>query len=348
VVVVVDDQCGKVFTLLVKGSGSTFLGPNDLHDPNYDDMEYLIEFAKFAGYTGSSHEHDGNSKSGDYELTSEELFADTANGHCRFLLRVYPSTVLEESFSTNKSVVYTIVVAAFLFVVLAILITYDCMVIRKQRSLIDTATRSGAIVSSLFPKAVQEKLMEEAVGGRKERGGLRKRSSAVSDKVEEESNTTDLTTTRPLADLYLNTTILFADISGFTAWSSVREPAQVFVLLETLFSAFDECAKARRIYKVETVGDCYVAATGIPTARKDHAIVMCRFARDILCRMHALKQQLELTLGPGTADLNLRIGINSGPVTAGVIRGAQARFQLFGDTVRCFRHRFSLSRGHRL
>jgi class 3 adenylate cyclase len=49
------------------------------------------------------------------------------------------------------------------------------------------------------------------------------------------------------------------DIAGFTAWSSVREPSQVFILLETLYRAFDMIAKRRRVFKVETVGDCYVA-----------------------------------------------------------------------------------------
>ena len=53
-----------------------------------------------------------------------------------------------------------------------------------------------------------------------------------------------------------------ADIVGFTAWSSVREPFQVFTLLETVYNAFDRIAKKLRIFKVETIGDCYVAAAG--------------------------------------------------------------------------------------
>jgi class 3 adenylate cyclase len=69
--------------------------------------------------------------------------------------------------------------------------------------------------------------------------------------------------TKPIADLFPNTTIMFADIAGFTAWSSVREPSQVFTLLETVYSAFDAIAKRRKVFKVETVGDCYVAVTGL-------------------------------------------------------------------------------------
>jgi class 3 adenylate cyclase len=63
--------------------------------------------------------------------------------------------------------------------------------------------------------------------------------------------------TKPIADLFPNTTVMFADISGFTAWSSVREPSQVFTLLETVYKAFDINAKRHRVFKVETVGDCY-------------------------------------------------------------------------------------------
>ena len=113
----------------------------------------------------------------------------------------------------------------------------------------------------------------------------------------------------------------------------MREPCQVFILLETLYSAFDAIAKRRRIFKVETIGDCYVAAAGLPVPRAEHAIVMSKFADDIRNTMRTLTRELETTLGPDTGDLSLRIGLHSGPVTAGVLRGERARFQLFGDTM---------------
>ena len=117
------------------------------------------------------------------------------------------------------------------------------------------------------------------------------------------------------------------------------------------------------MFKVETVGDCYgecnslmmpscqriqmidlnsppftylgtsVAVTGLPEARKDHAVLMARFARDCLVKMTQVVQRLELLLGPDTAELAMRFGLHSGPVTAGVLRGEKSRFQLFGDTV---------------
>jgi class 3 adenylate cyclase len=126
---------------------------------------------------------------------------------------------------------------------------------------------------------------------------------------------------------------MFADLAGFTAWSSVREPVQVFTLLETLYRAFDDIAKRRRVFKVETVGDCYVAVTGLPEPRRDHAVAMARFARECVTQMQMLVKRLEVTLGPDTGDLELRVGLHSGPVTGGVLRGERSRFQLFGDTM---------------
>lgn len=70
---------------------------------------------------------------------------------------------------------------------------------------------------------------------------------------------------------------------------------------------------------------------GLPVPRKDHALVMARFAGEILKEMSKLVKSLEVSLGPDTADLTVRIGMHSGPVTGGVLRGARARFQLFGD-----------------
>jgi class 3 adenylate cyclase len=96
---------------------------------------------------------------------------------------------------------------------------------------------------------------------------------------------------------------MFADLVGFTAWSSVREPTQVFTLLETIYRAYDEMARQRRVFKVETVGDCYVAVAGLPEARKDHAVVMVRFAYDCLKKTNEVVKKLEVILGPDTANL---------------------------------------------
>ena len=76
-----------------------------------------------------------------------------------------------------------------------------------------------------------------------------------------------------------------------------------------------------------------MAATGLPSPQEEHAVIMCRFASDCLSRMQTLCASLAETLGEDTASLSMRIGLHSGPVTAGVLRGEKSRFQLFGDTV---------------
>jgi class 3 adenylate cyclase len=87
------------------------------------------------------------------------------------------------------------------------------------------------------------------------------------------------------------------------------------------------------VFKVETVGDCYVAVTGLPDPQANHAVIMARFACECMIKMGEVTRRLETTLGPDTAELCMRTGMHSGPVTAGVLRGDKSRFQLFGDTV---------------
>jgi class 3 adenylate cyclase len=207
---------------------------------------------------------------------------------------------------------------------------YDVLVQFRNEKIVYNAARSNAIVSSMFPEAIRDRLLQNSELSSKSN---LKAGHLKSYLLSGEGEGIDNMSSKPLADLFLETTVMFADISGFTAWSSVRDPSQVFILLESLYKAFDAIASRRRVFKVETVGDCYVAVTGLPEYRKDHAVVMARFARDILNKMDKLTKVLELSLGPGTGELKLRIGMHSGPVTGGVLRGERSRFQLFGDTM---------------
>lgn len=79
--------------------------------------------------------------------------------------------------------------------------------------------------------------------------------------------------------------------------------------------------------------DCYVAVCGLPDPRRDHTVIMARFAMECLFQLSVLLTKLEMLLGPDTADLGMRVGLHTGPVTAGVLRGERSRFQLFGDTM---------------
>ena len=81
-------------------------------------------------------------------------------------------------------------------------------------------------------------------------------------------------------------------------------------------------------------GDCYVAAAGLPLPQADHATRLARFASECMVQVAVLTAKLTESLGQDTANLRARIGMHSGPVTGGVLRGDKSRFQLYGDTVK--------------
>jgi class 3 adenylate cyclase len=153
---------------------------------------------------------------------------------------------------------------------------------------LDTATRSTAIVSSLFPSQVRDKLYptKNSLNAETTKGNLQ---SFLTDSKSAAGNDHERykeLVGSPIADLYPETTVFFADIAGFTSWSSTRQPSEVFHLLETLYGAFDEIADKHGVFKVETIGDSYVAVVGLlmPRNCKHHAVVIC--AKH--CRRHAI------------------------------------------------------------
>jgi class 3 adenylate cyclase len=316
-VVVMNNTCGEVFSVSVNGGNATIIGEYDAEDRYSSKPKKSSNFAK-----------EYNSK--DFIKYEEEV--------CLYQMTIYPGLKFEKSKNTVRPIIiFSVIIVIFLLTSMAFLL-FDCLVTRRQNKLLDTALRQNAIVNSLFPKNVQKKLMEEAdatleAAERQRTNKRRNLSTFLNDDQRSHERKADPFDSKPIADLFPNTTIMFADISGFTAWSSAREPAAVFTLLETIYRAFDEIAKRRRVFKVEVVGDCYVAVCGLPDPRKDHYAVMCRFAQDCMSAMHVHTKELEVRLGPDTGDLSLRVGLHSGPVVAGVLRGDKSRFQLFGDTM---------------
>lgn len=240
---------------------------------------------------------------------------------CPFSIHVYPMKEFEKSSHTMQTTAYPITVVLFFVFTVILFLAYDLLVERRQRVLMDSAQQSSAIVHSLFPSVVRDRLLV-----RSNSDSRNARSSATRTQPHVLDN-------EPIAEHFTDCTIMFADIAGFTAWSSEREPRQVFELLEALYFEFDKLANQLGVFKVETIGDCYVAVVGLPEPNRQHALVMTRFARQIQSKMNLLVKKLEASLGPGTSDLTLRIGLHSGSTTAGVLRGDKSRFQLFGDTM---------------
>lgn len=239
--VVLKNTCGQAFTYDIVGDSAVYLGAEDLHDTRYNHMEVQIDLARYI---------------------RPEIVTQTP-GHCMYSFSVFPS---DKYFVANESktpLYFTMVVASTFFLMAFTFFVYDRFVQRRNIKVLDAAARSNMIVSSLFPSNVRDRLFQNDASASKKTSIHAPAKSQLKnfltddgesgESIDEES---EILKTKPIADLFPETTILFADIAGFTAWSSMREPAQVFTLLETLYRAFDSIAKRRNVFKVETVGDC--------------------------------------------------------------------------------------------
>lgn len=129
-----------------------------------------------------------------------------------------------------------------------------------------------------------------------------------------------------IADGYAEATILFADLVGFTKLSTKATPEHLVEMLNRLFSRFDELSGRYGVEKIKTIGDAYMACAGVPVAREDHAEAVA----DMALAMH---EALEAHNREFHSELQLRIGINTGPVVAGVIGLKKFIYDLWGDTV---------------
>jgi len=129
-----------------------------------------------------------------------------------------------------------------------------------------------------------------------------------------------------IADGFQNASILFADLAGFTPVSQKLTPDELVKMLDAIFSRFDELVDEYRLEKIKTIGDEYMVASGIPIPRDDHAQALADFAL-------AMRDSLAEYSETNGVDLRMRIGINSGPVVAGVIGKRRFLYDLWGDSV---------------
>jgi len=129
-----------------------------------------------------------------------------------------------------------------------------------------------------------------------------------------------------IVDSLPEVTVMFADLVGFTALASRVASVDVVRLLDEVFSAFDELAAAQGLEKIKTIGDAYMVVGGLPTPRADHAEAVAEAALGMMA-------YVEQHPGDYPVPLRLRIGINTGPVIAGVIGRHKFNYDLWGDTV---------------
>ena len=129
-----------------------------------------------------------------------------------------------------------------------------------------------------------------------------------------------------IADTFADVTVLFADIVGFTQLSSLVSPTQLVALLNDIFSTFDNLAERHGLEKIKTIGDAYMVVGGLPIPRQDHAEAIAEMALD-------MQQAITNFSNTHNQAFSIRIGINSGPVVAGVIGIKKFIYDLWGDTV---------------
>jgi adenylate cyclase len=129
-----------------------------------------------------------------------------------------------------------------------------------------------------------------------------------------------------IADRVAEATILFCDLVGFTALSQELAADRIIDFLSKIFSAFDQLAAEFGVEKIKTIGDAYMVAAGIPEAQPDHAERIAAVAPRMLDAVAAIAEATHLTLAA-------RIGIHTGPITAGVIGTHKFAYDVWGDTV---------------
>jgi hypothetical protein len=191
IVCVVTDSCGNDMTYELNGPKSTFLANADLHDKRFDSCMHSVQL---------------------------ETYETIVEGMCVHELKVYPSAAFRATYETSKPAVYTCVILLAFVVTAVLLIIYDTMITRRHGKLMRTAIRTSNLVASMFPENVRDRLMEEGIRDEGKtsvfngQGGLSSGGEGFK--------------TKPIADFFPEVTIMFADISGFTAWASTREPVR--------------------------------------------------------------------------------------------------------------------------
>jgi class 3 adenylate cyclase len=131
---------------------------------------------------------------------------------------------------------------------------------------------------------------------------------------------------RTIAESFAEASVLFADVVGFTELSSGIPPRELVELLNQIFSQFDALAEKHQLEKIKTIGDSYMVVGGLPIERSDHLMAIANMALD-------MQQAIAQVITPSGKPLQIRIGINTGPVVAGVIGRKKFIYDLWGDTV---------------
>ena len=164
---------------------------------------------------------------------------------------------------------------------------------RMQQQLLEKERQTERLLLNVLPKSIADQL----------RGGV-----------------------RTVAEYYPEVSVLFADIVNFTELSSKKKPDALVQILDELFSSFDALVEQHGLEKIKTIGDAYMAVAGAPVPHADHASAIAELAL-------GMKEAVQHYNEKHQTDYAIRVGVNSGPVVAGVIGTKKFSFDLWGETV---------------
>lgn len=304
----------RTFTMLLSGGSVQGVGVGDLHETDAELTQYSRSVSATLGTT--------------------------------WTVTLYPTRALVNSFRTTGPRDRCIAVLVVIIVCILLFLLHDWLARTRSFMLVRLVQATSRIVDDVFPKSVRQKMMAQALektspphvssdaplsqGAAKaltliqkfvgmeaaQTRAVARRSSAIM----------DAGPSGAIAESFPAVTIIFTDCVGFTAWSASVTPDVVFRVLGAMFREFDELAHTLGIFKVETIGDAYMAVCGLPEPTPFHAERMADFAL-------GLEGCVARACAVTGAQLQIRIGLHSGSVTAGVLMGERSRFQLFGDAV---------------
>jgi hypothetical protein len=228
--IVLYNTCGQELTYAVTGNYVRFVGVGDLHTTEFNDHVRWVNIT--ANVTNIMN------------TDVDDILEVSLPGHCLYYVGIYPSAVFMDLHQSNLPTILSVTYAAVFVCIIIAFVLYDCNVQARNDKLIGAAVRSTAIVSSLFPTNVRDRLLaekeieEDALNLskktntkfsnlraflNKERGTAEDSDDDDSDDSESDDDSIDISNiykSKPIADLFPETTILFGDIVGFTAWSS--------------------------------------------------------------------------------------------------------------------------------
>ena len=184
-------------------------------------------------------------------------------------------------------------ILAIVAFVVGIFWVYHRNLARARQELRVSYERSESLLLNILPASIAER--------------LKQKTEIIADDIDEAS-------------------VLFCDLVGFTTLASRQTAHETVEMLNGVFIAFDDAIEARGLEKIKTIGDAYMVASGVPNTRDDHAAELVRLAHDLF-------RILEEYNAREGYSLSLRVGINCGPVTAGVIGKRKFSYDLWGDTV---------------